>query len=421
MAKKTNVYWRTSGIAAVLGLAGVAATVHAQVPIPPAPLHESSVNRLLDAYWLGSKALQLVLPWVLLYSGYGARLCRWLAARVGGSRFLTIGVFGSVYMVLYTLLSLPLDYARHYRLPMSLGWLHGETIGQWLWAQALGLIPWIVAAMLLLWIPYALMRRSPKRWWLWATVATAPITVFFLIAQPVWIKPLTTPYVALADTSLRASIDDLASRCGLAHVAVVVGGNDTAVYGVGPTVRIFLESDIAKKETPDQIRFTIAHELKHYVLGDNWKLLPVAVALALLGFWITYQVGHWATRRFQQRMGFSSLEDPASLPLLILCITALWLAVTPAFLAFDRHIEREADRFGLELSHENNAAALLFASWAQDGTDWVQPDAFARAFFYTHPSIAERITMANDYHPWREGAPLRYADKCTMPSAPVAQ
>jgi STE24 endopeptidase len=419
MTKKTDAYWRAAGVAALLGLASVAATVYAEVPIPPVSPREANLNRLLDAYWLSSKALQLLLPLALLYSGYGARLCRWLGGQVRHSRFLTIGLFGSAYVVLYTLLSLPLDYARHYRLPVSLGWLHDQTIGQWLGAQALGLIPWIVAAMLLLWIPYALMRRSPRRWWLWAAVATAPITVFFLIAQPVWIKPLTTPYVALADADLRASIDDLASRCGLAHVAVVVGGSDTAVYGVGPTVRIFLESNLAKEETPDQIRFTIAHELKHYVLGDNWKLLPIAIALALLGFWLTYRVGHWATRRFQQRMGFSSLDDPASLPLLILCITALWLAVTPAFLAFDRHIEREADRFGLELSHENDAAARLFASWAQQGTDWVQPDAFARAFFYTHPSIAERIQMANGYHPWRDGMPLRYADKCTMPSSAV--
>lgn len=421
MAKKTNVYWRITGMAALMGLASIVATAHAQVPIPPVSPHEASLNRLLDAYWLGSKALQLLLPLVLLYSGYGARLCRWLSGRVGGSRFLTIGLFGSVYVVLYTVLSLPLDYARHYRLPMSLGWLHGQTVGHWLGMQALGLIPWIVAAMLLLWIPYALMRRSPRRWWLWASVATAPVTVLFLIAQPVWIKPLTTPYVALADANLRASIDDLASRCGLENVAVVVGGSDTAVYGVGPTVRIFLESNLAKEETPDQIRFTIAHELKHYVLGDNWKLLPIAITLALLGFWITYRAGHWATRRFQQHIGFSSLDDPASLPLLIFCITVLWLAVTPAFLAFDRHIEREADRFGLELSHENDAAALLFASWAQKGTDWVQPDAFAHVFFYTHPSIAERIQMANDYHPWRDGIPLRYADKCTMPSSAVTQ
>ena len=419
MTKTTSAQWLRIGISTFLGLAGVAAAAHAQVPIPPVSLRETELNRWVDAYWLGTKALQLLLPLVLLYGGYGARLCHGLRERVRGSRFFTIGLLGSAYVVLYTLLSLPLNYGRHYRLPKSMGWLHGETIGQWLWVQVLGLIPWIVAAMLLLWIPYALMRWSPRRWWLWATAAVAPITLFFLIAQPVWIKPLTTTYAPLTDASLRASIDDLASRCGLSHVPVVVGGDDTSVYGIGPSVRIFLQSDLAKEETPDQIRFTIAHELKHYVLADNWKLLPIAILLALSGFWITYRAGSWTTRRFHRRIGFSALEDPASLPLLIFCVTALWLAVTPAFLAFDRHIEREADRFSLELSHENDAAAQLFVSWAQEGTDWVQPDGFAQVFFSTHPSVTERIQMANDYHPWRDGAPLRYADRCAMPPASV--
>jgi hypothetical protein len=162
-------------------------------------------------------------------------------------------------------------------------------------------------------------------------------------------------------------------------------------------------------------RFTVAHELKHYVMADNWKLLPIAVMVALCGGGLIYAVGRWTTTRLHQRVGFTQLDDPASLPLLVLCVIALWLAVTPAFLAFDRHIEREADRFALELSHENDAAARLFAAWAKQGTDWIQPDRFALAFFYTHPSMAERIRMANDYHPWRDGSPLRYADTCSMP------
>lgn len=415
MTKTTGAFRWWRGLSALLSLAAVAVAAHAEVPIPATPPREADLNRLVDAYWVGYKILQLLLPLVLLYSGYGARLCHGLSRRVGGSRFLTIALFGSAYVLLYALLSLPLDYGRHYRLPMSMGWLHDETIGQRLWEQAMEWVPWIVAATLLLWIPYALMRWSPRRWWLWATVAVAPVTLFFLIVQPVWIKPLTSHYVPLADAGLRASIDDLASRCGLVHVPVVVGGDDTSVYGIGPTVRVILGRNLASEETPDQIRFTVAHELKHYLLADNWKLLPIAVALALAAFWTTYQAGRWATRHLHQRIGFSDLDDPASLPLLVLCVTALWLVVTPAFLVFNRHIEREADRFALELSRENDAAGRLFASWAQQGTDWVQPDAFAMGFFYTHPSIAERIQMANDYHPWRDGLALRYADRCAMP------
>jgi Zn-dependent protease with chaperone function len=396
-------------------LAAVHVQVHGQVPLPPLSPDEQRINRLVDIYWLAGRVVQLLLPLALLFSGQGARLCRWISACVRGSRFLTAGLFGCAYALLNALISLPIDYARHYRLPKSLGWLENESLGQWFAEQALGLVPVLVAAVLLLWIPYALMRRSPRRWWLWAMAAVAPVALFFLVVQPVWIKPLTTRYETLADVQLRASIDQLASRCGLSRVPVVVGGTDTAVYGLGPTVRIFLQDDLSKENTPAQIRFTIAHELKHYVMGDNWQVLPIVILLAFAGFWLTYRIGRWSMRRLHAQFGFTELEDPASLPLLVVCMTALWLTTTPIFLLYNRHIEREADRFALELSHENEAAAQLFASWAKQGTDWVQPDGFALAFYYTHPSIAERMELANSYHPWLQGEPLRYADACSMP------
>jgi STE24 endopeptidase len=394
----------------------VVATAHGEVPIPPVSPKEAIINQQINLCWLASKAVQLLLPMALLYWGHGARLCRWIGRRVGGSRCLTIGLFGCVYVLLQAAFSLPIDYRRHYQLPRDWGLLGDESPGQWLLGYLLGLLPPLAVALLLLWIPYALMRRSPRRWWLWTTVAVAPVALCFLVVQPVWIKPLTTHYVPLAAPQLRASIDELAARCGLSHVPVVVGGSDTAVYGIGPTARIFLEDHLLEKETPAQIRFTVGHELKHYVMGDNWKVLPIVVALALAGFGLTWLAGGVAMRHLHHRFGFARFEAPASLPLLVFCITALWLAVTPVFLIFNRHIEREADRFSLELSHENEAAASLFESWAKQGTDWVQPDGFALVFYYTHPSIAERIRMANTYHPWQQGQALHYGSECAMPS-----
>ena len=151
--------------------------------------------------------LELLLPLALLYSGQGARLCRWIGRRVGESRFLTIALFGGAYVLIQFVLGLPIDYARHYWFIKESGLPGDAGPGPWLLRQLLGLLPLLVAAALLLWIPYALMRRSPRYWWLWATAAVAPVALFFLIVQPIWIKPLTTRYAPLADSQLRASID----------------------------------------------------------------------------------------------------------------------------------------------------------------------------------------------------------------------
>jgi STE24 endopeptidase len=145
--------------------------------------------------------------------------------------------------------------------------------------------------------------------------------------------------------------------------------------------------------------------LKHYVIGDNWKALAIIAAILLGGFWLTDRLGRAAIRRFSQRWGLAELSDPASFPLIAFIFTLIWLAILPFFNLFARHIEFEADRFGFELTHQNHAAAMIFAKDAQTGLapDW---DTFFLITQATHPSIAVRIEFANSYKPWEHGAPL---------------
>lgn len=394
----------------------VAAAVQAQVSTPVDSVQAVAISHRIDLYWVIGSMLKLAIPAVVLLSGWGARLRNACQRLARGSRYGTVTLFGFAYVLLNAALSLPFDYVRNYRLPSALGWLGQESAGQWLLGQVLLLVPMLAAVGLFLWVLYGLIRRSPRFWWLWITLALAPVALGALVIQPIWLKPLTAHYVPLADGPRRTMIEDLAARCGIRQPTVVVGGSDTAVYGLGPTTRIFLQSDFDKAYTPAQLRFTVAHELKHYVEGDNWKAWVTILALMLGGFGLVHGVARWALPRARRRLGFERLDDPASLPLFVLCLTGLWLAVTPAFLMLNRHIEREADRFGLELSHENEAAARLFAGWVGDG-EMARPDWFQRVFIDTHPSLAERIRMANDYRPWRAGAPLAYADACAMDDA----
>jgi STE24 endopeptidase len=56
----------------------------------------------------------------------------------------------------------------------------------------------------------------------------------------------------------------------------------------------------------------------------------------------------------------------------VFILTFLWLAILPFFNMFSRHIELEADRFGLELTHQNPPAAKIFVRDAQTSLapDW---------------------------------------------------
>ena len=83
--------------------------------------------------------------------------------------------------------------------------------------------------------------------------------------------------------------------------------------------------------------------------------------------------------------------------------------------AVQRDIEHEADRFGLEIAQNNDAAAGAFVKLGTESLGLPEPGWLERTFRMSHPSLADRITFANDYHPWADGQPLVYGDRIKAP------
>lgn len=363
-------------------------------------------NHTLSWTWLVERAIDLLLPLSLFLSMRGTRLIRAVERRTGQRRYLALIIVALVYLLLRFSLQFPVELARHLAYPGK----DPDPTATWLAWQFQSLLSPTLAIVLLLWLPLWLIRRSPRRWWLWLTIVAAPIALVVFIGQPLWMS-MNSRYKPLDDGPLRTAIVSMAAECGLARIPVVVGGDDTTVVGLGPTNRVILESGLVKTESPDQIRFTVAHELKHYVLDDNWKAFAIVVLLVLACSWIINNAAQWIFQRHGERLSYQGLADIRSFPLAVFCVVLLWTWIEPGFLAFNRHIEREADRFGLELSHENLAAATLFKSWLGE-LDMADPGFFAALTRSNHPSVAERIHMAENYHPWESGQPSKYSNIC---------
>lgn len=119
-------------------------------------------------------------------------------------------------------------------------------------------------------------------------------------------------------------------------------------------------------------------------------------------------------------MGFDSLADVASLPLLIALGQTVNVALLPAGLAYSRQIEHEADRFGLELTHDNEAAARAFVTLQRTNLGYPRPGRFYTFFRASHPSLGARIDFANTYRPWVEES-SEPAPRLPAPSAAKAR
>jgi len=79
--------------------------------------------------------------------------------------------------------------------------------------------------------------------------------------------------------------------------------------------------------------------------------------------------------------------------------------LSPVVSGLSRHVEHEADIFGLELTHLNEADASAFVKLAEDSKFAPNPPKFIEWWLYSHPPTEDRIDFALHYKPWEQGKP----------------
>ena len=369
-------------------------------------------SRHRDMIWLAHQAVALALPALLLFSGLGAWLRTRLDRLTGERRLLTVTLFAGVYAALFIVLNLPVSAAAHI-LGGAVG-LAAPSWGAWAEGRFQSAWPLLVGALLLAWAPYWLFARSPRLWPVWASAILIPLGAALLMAQP-----LSLDLRPLSDAKARAAVSELVARAGAPEPRAAMlrtPGSDPCrgvkgtVKGLGPTKVLVLGSTFVGTQPERQVRSVIAHELKHYTRGDDWKAFHALAALILAGTGLVALGGGVALRHGSRRFGFESLADPASLPLIALLLGVFSLAGGAAFHRYGNHVEREADRFALELTRDNAAAAAVMQQdlgctrLRNPETTWIQ-----QTFRQNHPSIGDRITFARTYRPWETQERQRYA------------
>ena len=146
----------------------------------------------------------------------------------------------------------------------------------------------------------------------------------------------------------------------------------------------------------------------HFVLRHMLALILGATALITASLYTVHRLADPLIARFSRRFGFDRLEDVASFPLILLLGSVVSLVTTPAVLAFSRHQEHEADRFALELTHDNRAGATTFVRLQQENLGVPRPGRLFTLWRGSHPSYGDRIDFTNRYRPWETGEKLRY-------------
>lgn len=385
----------------------------APVPVPEPSEKARAYYRSGIVLWIISTIWEWLVAALFLFTGFSARIRIW-AQIIGKKWFFVIGIYFAIFAVVNFLIDLPLvyyaDFVREHAYDLS-----NQTLGKWLSDSFKALLLSVVFGFLFLWVPYLLLKKSPRRWWLYTGLLAIPFLLLIILIQPIWIDPLFNEYGPMKNKELEMKILALAERAGIegGRVFEVNKSQDTKalnayVTGFGNTKRIVLWDTTIDKLDEDELLFVMGHEMGHYVLGHVWQTIPFFALLMILTLYAIHRTGGWLIKKYHRRFGFDELSDVASLPLIILLFSVYFFIASPFALAYRRYTEHEADRFGLEITQDNRAAAAAFVKLQTENLAVPRPHWLIKVWQASHPPLGERIDFSNEYRPWEKGAPLKY-------------
>jgi STE24 endopeptidase len=357
----------------------------------------------------------------ILHLGVAARYRDWVE-RVSQRRFVQATIFIPLLLITIDLLGLPLDIYQHH-ISLQYG-LSVQKWGSWFGDVLKGEAISLVLATLLLWILVGIIRRSPRRWWLYYWLISVPILFFVVFIAPYVIDPLFNKFEPLERTQpeLVSAIERVVQRAGMyippermfeMKASEKVTTLNAYVTGFGASKRVVVWDTTIQKLTTPETLFVFGHEMAHYVLKHVFRGLIIGALALLLAFYLIYRVCGWVLVRFQQRWHIRELGDWAALPMLFLLLGIFGFIAEPITNTYSRHVEHQADIYGLEVTHGINpdskqAAAHSFQVLGELSLDYPYPGKLAVLWFYSHPPTADRVRFSLNYDPWSRGLAAKY-------------
>jgi Zn-dependent protease with chaperone function len=282
----------------------------------------------------------------------------------------------------------------------------------------------LIVGTLLVAVLYFVLRRSPRRWWLYFWLASIPIMLAIFYLQPLVIDPLFYTFKPLQSVQpvLLSEMQKVVQRGGMEippdrmfvmNASSKQTGLNAYVTGFGASKRVVVWDNTIAKATVPETLFVFGHEVGHYVLLHIPKEFGIDAALILLLLYLGYRLSNGMLARWGRAWGIRDLQDWASLPALYLVITLLAFLATPLFNGVSRHFEYEADRYGLEVIHgivpnPNQVAAHYFQKSGERNLVDPDPSAFIEMWFFDHPTRPQRVHFVATYDPWSKGEEPKY-------------
>ena len=350
-------------------------------------------------YWLGIISLfyGLAVAFFLLNTGLSTRM-RETAERISGKKPLQTVLYGVQYILITTVLLLPLSvyagFIREHRYGFST-----QSLGGYVSDRFIGLAISLVLVSVLLVLLYGAIRRAPRTWWIWGAGVSLAFLAVVAFISPVYLAPLFNRYEPLDEGSLKDRVLAMARANGVPADEVYqydaskrttkISANVSGFLG---TTRISLNDNLLDRGTDEEIEAVVAHEIGHFVLHAVREFFVFFGIVLVVGFVFVRWGFDRALARWGSTWGVRDVGDVAGLPLFLVLFSLYSVAISPITNGFIRSIEVEADIYGLNAAREPDGFSTIILKLGEYRK--VDPGPLEEWLFYDHPSARNRILMS---------------------------
>lgn len=240
------------------------------------------------------------------------------------------------------------------------------------------------------------LMRTTDLWWVLGWAVFFGFSVLLAMIYPIVIMPMFNKFVPLEDQSLSARLRDLAEGVGMKVAGVQVMDaskrtkKDNAFFaGLGRTRRVVVYDNLLAQPHA-VIASVVGHELGHWRRRHVARLIALGTITSFLLFLAIRLVAAWEPAL--EWAGVDAVQDPASLPLVLLVFAAVSSLTGLVQSWVSRAFERQADLDALEITGDYDAFVETEHGLSTRNLTDLAPSRlrYVRA---SHPPPAERLRL----------------------------
>ena len=353
-------------------------------------------NRIKLGFSIGEGIVSFILVLLFVWLGYSSMLENYIREFITND-YLVLLVYVLVLGIAGTVLFFPVNLYTDFLLEHEYD-LSNQTFGKWIWENMkASMVGGVIGTPILL-LFYYFLNLFGEIWWLPFAALMFLFSVVLAQIVPIIILPIFYKVSPLEDGELKEKIVSLAKDAGMKvdnvfsfDMSKNTKKANAAFTGLGKTKRIILGDTLLNNFSNEQIETVMAHELGHFKYKHIIKNIIIGTIFSFLTLFLVAELYSLSLSWF----GFEEITRISALPVLMLWGMLIGLIQTPLSNILSRKYEYEADEYAVKTTQMPEAFKETLEKLNDQNLGDKEPHPFVEWFFYSHPSIKNRIAAIN--------------------------